>query len=173
MRHIYVLKLFIMLEISWITVIYKRIGKFWYITQSELNSCKMEIFLLIFFRGGTFAFAHLFLQISDSHISNDFFLGWYCLRNRNKANKWLEKHVLLFLRQKTSNLIFAAAQISLIMSQQIQSVIFHTKLIQNALWYQITWSKWMLCNILEYCSQTLDIHGQRVLQLILFLFMTL
>ena len=26
----------------------------------------------------------------------------------------------------------------------------------------------MLGNILEYCSQTLDIHGQRVLQLILF-----
>ena len=40
MRHIYVLKLLIMLEISLITVIYKRIGKFWYITQSELNSCK-------------------------------------------------------------------------------------------------------------------------------------
>ena len=39
-RHIYVLKLLIMLEISLITVIYKRIGKFWYITQSELNSCK-------------------------------------------------------------------------------------------------------------------------------------
>jgi hypothetical protein len=31
----------------------------------------------------------------------------------------------------------------------------------------------MLCNILEYCSPTLDIHGHRVLQLILFLFMTL
>ena len=34
------LKLFIMLEISLISVIYKRIGKFWYIAQSELNSCK-------------------------------------------------------------------------------------------------------------------------------------
>jgi hypothetical protein len=33
-----VLKLLIMLEISLITVIYKRIGKFWYITQSELNN---------------------------------------------------------------------------------------------------------------------------------------
>jgi hypothetical protein len=40
LRHIYVLKLLIMLEISLITVIYKRIGKFWYITQSELISCK-------------------------------------------------------------------------------------------------------------------------------------
>ena len=59
-------------------------------------------------------------------------------------------------------------QFSLIMSQQTQSDIFHTKMLQNALWCQITWSKWMLCNILEYCSQTLDIHGQRVLQLILF-----
>ena len=58
------------------------------------------------------------------------------------------------------------------MSQQTQSDIFHTKMLQNALWCQITWSKCMLCNILEYCSQTLDIHGQRVLQLILFLFMT-
>ena len=63
-------------------------------------------------------------------------------------------------------------QFSLIMSQQTQSDIFHTKMLQNALWCQITWSKCMLCNILEYCSQTLDIHGQRVLQLILFLFMT-
>jgi hypothetical protein len=59
------------------------------------------------------------------------------------------------------------------MSQQTQSDIFHTKMLQNVLWCQITWSKYMLCNILEYCSQTLDIHGQRVLQLILFLFMTL
>jgi type IV secretory pathway TraG/TraD family ATPase VirD4 len=40
LRHIYVLKLLIMSEISLITVIYKRIGKFWHITQSELNSCK-------------------------------------------------------------------------------------------------------------------------------------
>jgi hypothetical protein len=64
-------------------------------------------------------------------------------------------------------------QISLIMSQQTQSDIFHTQMLQNSLWCQITWSKCMLCNILEYCSQTLDIHAQRVLQLILFLFMTL
>ena len=50
-------------------------------------------------------------------------------------------------------------------------------MLQNALWCQITWSKCMLCNILESdCSETLDIqnvHGQRVLQLILFLFITL
>ena len=32
-------------------------------------------------------------------------------------------------------------QISLIMSQQIQSDIFRTKLIQNALWYQITYGQ--------------------------------
>ena len=63
-------------------------------------------------------------------------------------------------------------QIGLMMSQQTESDIVHTKMIQNALWCQITWSKCMLCDILEYCSQTLDIHGQRVLQLILFLFMT-
>ena len=38
-------------------------------------------------------------------------------------------------------------QISLTMSQQTQSDIFHTKMLQNALWCQITWSKCMLCNI--------------------------
>ena len=38
--YIYVLKLLIMLEISLITVIYQRIGKFWYMTQTELNSSK-------------------------------------------------------------------------------------------------------------------------------------
>ena len=37
-------KIAIMLETSLITVIYKRIGKFWYITQSELNSCKWRYF---------------------------------------------------------------------------------------------------------------------------------
>jgi hypothetical protein len=58
-------------------------------------------------------------------------------------------------------------------SQQTQSDIFHTKMLQNALWCHITWSKCMLCNILEYCSQTLDIHGHQVLQLIFFFFMTL
>jgi len=46
-------------------------------------------------------------------------------------------------------------------------------MLQNALWGQITGSKCMLCNILEYCSQTLDIHWHRVLQLILFWCMTL
>jgi len=38
------------------------------------------------------------------------------------------------------------------MSQQTQSDIFQTKMLQNVLWCQITWSKCMLCNILEYCS---------------------
>ena len=42
------LKLLIMLEISLITVIYKRIGKLWYITQSELNSGKWRFSLKIF-----------------------------------------------------------------------------------------------------------------------------
>jgi hypothetical protein len=64
-------------------------------------------------------------------------------------------------------------QISIKMSQQTKSDIFHTKMLQNALWCHITRSKCMLCNILEYCSQTLNIQGHRVLQLILFLFMTL
>ena len=53
-------------------------------------------------------------------------------------------------------------QISLIMKQKTQSDIVHTKMLQNALWCQITWLKCMLSNILEYCSQTLDIHGHRV-----------
>jgi hypothetical protein len=38
-------------------------------------------------------------------------------------------------------------QISLSMSQQTQSDIFHTKMLENALWCQITWSKCMLCNM--------------------------
>ena len=67
-----------MLEINLITVIYKRIGKVWYITQSELDSYKWR-----YFQGGTFAFEHLYLQISDSNISYEVFLGSYCLRNRN------------------------------------------------------------------------------------------
>jgi len=33
-----------MLEISLITIIYKRISKLWYITQTELNSCKWKYF---------------------------------------------------------------------------------------------------------------------------------
>jgi hypothetical protein len=33
-----------MLEISLINVIYKRIGKFWYITQTEHNSSKWRYF---------------------------------------------------------------------------------------------------------------------------------
>ena len=41
-------------------------------------------------------------------------------------------------------------------------------MLQNVVWCQITWSKCMLCNILKYCPQALDIHGQRALQLILF-----
>ena len=62
------------------------------------------------------------------------------------------------------------------MSQQTQSDIFHTNMhmLQNEMWCQNTWLKCMICNILELCSQTLDKYGQRrVLQLILFLFMTL
>jgi hypothetical protein len=59
------------------------------------------------------------------------------------------------------------------MSQQTQSDIFHVQMLQNEMWCQITWLKCMMCNILELCSQTLDKYGQRVLQLILFLFMTL
>ena len=59
------------------------------------------------------------------------------------------------------------------MSQQTQSDIFHVQMLQNEMWCQITWLKCMMCNILELCPQTLDKYGQRVLQLILFLFMTL
>ena len=69
------------------------------------------------------------------------------------------------VKAKNIKFIFCCyyVQISLIMSQPTQSDIFHEKMIQNALWCQISWSKCMLhvCNILEYCSQTLEIHGQR------------
>jgi hypothetical protein len=63
-----------MLEISLITVKYKRIGKFWYITRSELNSCKWRYFHQKI-QGGAFAFEHLYLQISDSHIPYEVLLG--------------------------------------------------------------------------------------------------
>jgi hypothetical protein len=61
-----------MLEISLITVIYKRICKFWDITQSDLNSYKWRYFHQKSSRG-TFAFEHLYLQISDSHIPYEVF----------------------------------------------------------------------------------------------------
>jgi hypothetical protein len=46
-----VLKLLIMLEINLITVMHKKIGKVWYIKQSELNSCKWKYFSLKIFKG--------------------------------------------------------------------------------------------------------------------------
>jgi hypothetical protein len=66
-------------------------------------------------------------------------------------------------------------QISLIMSQPTQSDIFHNKIDAKCIVVSDFIVKCMLhvCNILEYCSQILEIHGQRALQLILFLFMTL
>jgi ubiquinone biosynthesis protein len=39
--------------------------------------------------------------------------------------------------------------ISNIQNEQTKSDNFHTKMLQNALWCQITLSKCMLCNILE------------------------
>ena len=63
-----------MLEISLITVIYKRIGKFWYIIHS-LNSTAVngDVFIKNL-QGGTFAFEHLYLQILDSHIPYEVFV---------------------------------------------------------------------------------------------------
>ena len=68
------LTLFIVLEISLITVIYKRIGKFWYVTQSELTAVNGVIFIKNL-QGGTFTFEHLYLQISDSNIPYEVFFG--------------------------------------------------------------------------------------------------
>ena len=48
----------------------KTIGKSWYITQS-VNG---DIFIKNL-EESTFAFAYLFLQISDSHISNEVFVA--------------------------------------------------------------------------------------------------
>jgi hypothetical protein len=69
-----VLTLLIKLEISLITAIYKRIGKFWYILHN-LNSTAVngDIFIKNL-QGGTFVFEHLYLQISDSHIPYEVFL---------------------------------------------------------------------------------------------------
>jgi hypothetical protein len=62
----------------------------------------------------------------DSHIPYEVFCGWYCLRNRNKANKGLEKQVWLLFKLKNIKLNFCCyhVQISLIMSQHTQSDIF-------------------------------------------------
>ena len=59
-----------MLEINLITVIYKRIGKFWYITTA-VNG---DVFIKNL-QGGTFAFEHLYSQILDSHIPYEVFCG--------------------------------------------------------------------------------------------------
>jgi hypothetical protein len=61
-----------MLEISWITVIYKIIGKFGILHNLNSIDVNGDIFIKNL-RGSTFAFAHLFLQISDNHIPNEFF----------------------------------------------------------------------------------------------------
>jgi hypothetical protein len=60
--------------------------------------------------------------------------------------------VISHLKAKNNKCNFSCyhAYIGLIMSQQTQSDIFHTKILQNALWCQITWSKCMLCTILDY-----------------------
>ena len=68
-------------------------------TQTAVNG---DVFIKNL-QGGTFAFEHLYSQILDSHIPYEVFCGWYCLRNRNKANKGLEKQVLLLFRCQTSN----------------------------------------------------------------------
>ena len=62
-----------MLEISLITVIYKRIGKFWYSTQSS-TAVNGDVFIKNL-QGGTFAFEHLYLQILDNHIPYEVFCG--------------------------------------------------------------------------------------------------
>ena len=62
-----------MLEISLINVIHKIIGKFWYITQSELTAVNGDVFIKNL-QGGTFAFEHLYLQIIESHIPYEIFV---------------------------------------------------------------------------------------------------
>ena len=65
------------------------------------------------------------------------------VENLKEINWWFDT-----LRQKRQNYLCCYhVQISLSISQQTQSDIFHTKMLQNALWCQITWSKCMLCNI--------------------------
>jgi hypothetical protein len=63
-----------MLEINLITVIYKRICKFWLL--HSLNSTAVNEYVFIKnLQGGTFAFEHLYLQILDSHIPYEVFCG--------------------------------------------------------------------------------------------------
>ena len=81
-----------MLEISLITVIYKRIGNFGILHNVNATAVNGDIFNNNL-QGGIFAFAHLFLQIWDHHIPQKVFCGWYFLRKRYKANKGLKKQV--------------------------------------------------------------------------------
>ena len=62
-----VLKLLIMLEIGLITVIYKRIGKFLNITQSELNTYKWRYFQLKSSRGCLCICTLILANIRQSH----------------------------------------------------------------------------------------------------------
>ena len=63
-----------MLEISLITVIIREYVSFGILHNLNSTAVNGDIFIKNL-RGGTFAFAHLFLQISDSHIPNEVFLG--------------------------------------------------------------------------------------------------
>ena len=68
------LTLFIVLEISLITVIYKRISKFWLLHNLNSTAVNGVIFIKNL-QGGTFTFEHLYLQISDSNIPYEVFFG--------------------------------------------------------------------------------------------------
>ena len=99
LRHIYVLKLLIMLEINLITVIHKKIGKVCILNNLNSTAVNGNIFIKNL-QGGTFAFEHLYLQISHSNIPYEFFWGSYCIRNRNQANKWIKKQCFCSLGVK-------------------------------------------------------------------------
>ena len=72
LRHIYMLQLLIILEIRLITVILREQVSFGIL--HNLNSTAVNGDILIKnVQGRTFAFAHLYLQISDSHIPYEVF----------------------------------------------------------------------------------------------------
>ena len=63
-----------MLDISLINVIIREYVSFGILRNLNTTFVKEDIFIKSL-QGGTIAFAHLFLQISDSHIPCEVFLG--------------------------------------------------------------------------------------------------
>jgi hypothetical protein len=63
----------------------------------------MELFSLKNLQGGTFAFEHLYLQISDSHIPYEFFLGLISPKEYKLGQQMVQETSFLLFRCQTTN----------------------------------------------------------------------